>query len=169
MLALKAAAAAPELRAAAAAGDDMAGAATPAAAEAAPEEEGASGPPVSLFDEVDSGVGGAAGGAVGAALRRLAARGQQVLCVTHLPQVAAFAERHVSVAKAPSPADGRPTSRAAPLAGREERAAELAAMLGLGADAGAQLLDAADAALAAEASAASSRAPQGAEPRALAR
>jgi DNA repair ATPase RecN len=137
MLALKAAAAAPELREAS---DDVAGA----------DEGGASGPPVSLFDEVDSGVGGAAGGAVGAALRRLAARGQQVLCVTHLPQVAAFAERHVSVAKAASPADGRPTSRAAPLANRDERAAELAAMLGLGADAGKQLLDAADAAVAAE-------------------
>ena len=143
MLALKAAAAAPELREAV---DDVAGA----------DEGGASGPPVSLFDEVDSGVGGAAGGAVGAALRRLAARGQQVLCVTHLPQVAAFAERHVSVAKAASPADGRPTSRAAPLANRDERAAELAAMLGLGADAGKQLLDAADAAVAAEERAAAS-------------
>jgi DNA repair ATPase RecN len=123
-----------------------------------PQEEdaaatAAAGPPVSLFDEVDAGVGGTVGAAVGAALRRLAAGGQQVLCVTHLPQVAAYAERHVAVAKAAAP-DGRPTSRAAALGSRAERAAELAQMLGLGADAGEQLLDAAAASARAEAAAA---------------
>ena len=105
------------------------------------------GPPVSLFDEADSGVGGAAGAAVGAALRRLAREGgQQVLCVTHLPQVAAFAERHLLVRKEVGGAsDGRSVSRAAPLGSRAERAAALAEMLALGAEAGEQLLQQASA------------------------
>lgn len=48
----------------------------------------APGPPVSIFDEIDAGVSGTVGTAVGAALLRLARTGQQVLCITHLPQVA---------------------------------------------------------------------------------
>lgn len=51
-----------------------------------------------VLDEADEGVGGRAGAVVGRALRRLAAR-HQVLCVTHLPQVAAFADRHFVVTK----------------------------------------------------------------------
>src|SRR5690606_15376195 len=47
--------------------------------------------PILVFDEVDAGVGGRAARAVGALLKRLA-RAQQVLVVTHLPQVAAFAD-----------------------------------------------------------------------------
>ena len=51
-----------------------------------------------VFDEVDAGIGGEAAVEVG---RRLAALGRhrQVICVTHLPQVAAFADRHLLVVK----------------------------------------------------------------------
>ncbi len=55
-------------------------------------------PPTLVFDEVDAGVGGEAGAAVGRALATLGGR-HQVLCVTHLAQVAAFAHAHVSVTK----------------------------------------------------------------------
>ena len=55
-------------------------------------------PPTLVFDEVDAGVGGEAALAVGRALAELAAR-HQVLVVTHLPQVAAFADHQVAVAK----------------------------------------------------------------------
>lgn len=51
-----------------------------------------------VFDEVDSGVGGGAAEAVGRRLKRLAAS-NQVLCVTHLPQIAGFADQHYSVSK----------------------------------------------------------------------
>ena len=54
--------------------------------------------PTFVFDEVDAGVGGAAAVEVGRRLARLA-RSAQVLVVTHLPQVAAYADRHVVVAK----------------------------------------------------------------------
>jgi DNA repair protein RecN (Recombination protein N) len=52
-----------------------------------------------IFDEVDQGVGGAVADAVGLRLRRLAAEGQQVLVVTHSPQVAARANQHWRVSK----------------------------------------------------------------------
>ena len=55
-------------------------------------------PPTLLFDEVDAGIGGAAGTAVGRLLATLGAR-HQVLCVTHLAQVAAFADTQVVVEK----------------------------------------------------------------------
>lgn len=55
-------------------------------------------PPTLVFDEVDAGIGGEAGAAVGRALALLGGH-HQVLCVTHLPQVAAFADAHVLVAK----------------------------------------------------------------------
>lgn len=106
----------------------------------------AAGPAVSLFDEVDAGVGGSAGGAVGAALRRLSHGGasegglqRQVLCVTHLPQVAAHAHVHLAVSKVPAP-DGRAVSVTAELHSRQARAAELGTLLGLTSDAGEQLL-----------------------------
>ena len=51
-----------------------------------------------VFDEVDAGVGGQTARAVGARLRELAGR-RQVLCITHLPQIASLAERHFSIAK----------------------------------------------------------------------
>jgi DNA repair protein RecN (Recombination protein N) len=54
--------------------------------------------PTLVFDEVDAGIGGRAGLAVGRRLARLA-RDRQVLVVTHLPQIACFADRHVRVSK----------------------------------------------------------------------
>ena len=51
-----------------------------------------------VFDEVDAGIGGAVAEAVGRALADVA-RDRQVICVTHLPQVAAFADRHARVEK----------------------------------------------------------------------
>ncbi len=51
-----------------------------------------------VFDEIDIGIGGRAAEAVGQKLKSLA-RGQQVLCVTHLPQIAAFAGQHLAVEK----------------------------------------------------------------------
>ena len=59
---------------------------------------GSGGPPTLVFDEVDAGVGGQAAVEIGRRLARLA-RSHQVLVVTHLPQVAAFADRHLVVAK----------------------------------------------------------------------
>jgi DNA repair protein RecN (Recombination protein N) len=77
--------------------------------------------PTLVFDEVDAGIGGAAAAAVG---RRLAAvaRERQVLVVTHLPQIAAFADRHVVVRKH----GGVATARAVE---GDERVAELSRML----------------------------------------
>ncbi|MGA7380017.1 MAG: DNA repair protein RecN, partial [Terriglobales bacterium] len=57
-----------------------------------------------VFDEIDIGIGGRAAEAVGQKLKTLA-KGQQVLCVTHLPQIAAFADQHFLVDK--READGR--------------------------------------------------------------
>lgn len=54
--------------------------------------------PLLVFDEIDSGVGGRTARAVGRHLRRLA-QGRQVLCITHLPQVAALADRHFTLVK----------------------------------------------------------------------
>jgi DNA repair protein RecN (Recombination protein N) len=54
--------------------------------------------PTLVFDEVDAGIGGRMGAVVGGKLWRLS-RQRQVLCVTHLPQLAAFAENHLYVAK----------------------------------------------------------------------
>ena len=54
-----------------------------------------------VFDEVDAGIGGQTARAVGAQLRALAA-GRQVLCITHLPQIASLAARHFSIEKDPS-------------------------------------------------------------------
>ena len=80
-----------------------------------------------VFDEVDAGVGGTAAQAVGRALSDLARNtGGQVLVVTHLPQVAAFADRHYRVDKA---ADGeRSTATVEEVVG-DERVAELSRML----------------------------------------
>ncbi|HEV2754875.1 MAG TPA: DNA repair protein RecN [Actinomycetota bacterium] len=80
-----------------------------------------------VFDEVDAGVGGEAAQSIGRALARLARdTGSQVLVVTHLPQVAAFAEHQVVVTK--EAAAGRTGARVVPVAG-EERLEELSRML----------------------------------------
>ena len=81
--------------------------------------------PTLVFDEVDAGLGGRSGRAVGEVLARLA-RGRQVLVVTHLAQVAAFADHHLRVDK--TEADGRTVTRVEPLSG-EARVVELARML----------------------------------------
>lgn len=81
---------------------------------------------IEVLDEVDEGVGGRTGAVVGEALLRLAAR-HQVLCITHLPQVAAYGDRHFVVTKQ---TDGARTwSEVCAVAG-EARVQELAAMLG---------------------------------------
>ena len=82
--------------------------------------------PLLVFDEVDAGVGGRNASALGERLRDLG-RYHQVLCVTHLPQVAAHADAHLVVGK--RVVDGR-TSTEVRVLGAEERASELAAMLG---------------------------------------
>jgi DNA repair protein RecN (Recombination protein N) len=79
-----------------------------------------------VFDEVDAGIGGAVAEAVGRALADVA-RDRQVICVTHLPQVAAFADRHARVEK--RIAAGRTTTGVVPLEGEGERRAEVARML----------------------------------------
>ena len=82
-------------------------------------------PPVLVFDEVDAGIGGAAALAVGRSLAALGAD-HQVLVVTHLPQVAAFADHQVHVVKAV--ADGTTVASASPLA-EDDRVIELSRML----------------------------------------
>ena len=74
---------------------------------------GAGGSPTLVFDEVDSGVGGQTARAVGARLRALG-EGRQVLCITHLPQIAALAEHHFRIVKSPGPGarGGDPVARA---------------------------------------------------------
>lgn len=83
--------------------------------------------PTFVFDEVDAGVGGEAAVSIGARLARLA-RHVQVVAVTHLPQVAAYADRHVRVEKNSDPAAGVTTSDVVTLSS-EERVEELARML----------------------------------------
>jgi DNA repair protein RecN (Recombination protein N) len=83
--------------------------------------------PTLVFDEIDSGVGGAVADAIGQRLARLAGK-VQVLSVTHAPQVAARAVRHLLIAKADVPGEGRVATRVAPL-GQTERREEIARML----------------------------------------
>jgi DNA repair protein RecN (Recombination protein N) len=83
------------------------------------------GPGTLVFDEVDAGVGGEAALAVGRALAELG-RQYQVIVVTHLAQVAAFAGAQVAVSKVDH--DGRATARAQPVSG-QERVVELSRML----------------------------------------
>jgi DNA repair protein RecN (Recombination protein N) len=86
---------------------------------------GAGGPPTLVFDEVDAGVGGQAAVEIGRRLARLA-RTHQVLVVTHLPQVAAFADRHLVVAKDTS---GAITTSGVRIVEETDRARELSRML----------------------------------------
>jgi DNA repair protein RecN (Recombination protein N) len=79
-----------------------------------------------VFDEVDAGIGGRTANAVGALLRKLAGDGQ-ALCVTHLAQVAVFADEQLRVAKTD---DGQRASVRADRLGAEDRVDEVARMLG---------------------------------------
>jgi DNA repair protein RecN (Recombination protein N) len=81
--------------------------------------------PTFVFDEVDAGVGGKAAVEIGRRLSRLA-RQAQVIVVTHLPQVAAFADNHLVVAKAD---DGRITSSGVLRLSHSDRVRELSRML----------------------------------------
>jgi len=78
-----------------------------------------------IFDEVDAGIGGREAAAVGRKLKRLA-QGGQILAVTHLPQVASFADHHFRTTK--RVADGRTFVSLESLAG-ETRVEEVARML----------------------------------------
>ena len=82
--------------------------------------------PVLIFDEVDANVGGETANAVGEKMRQIAAK-RQVLCITHLPQVAAPAGAHYVVTKQVK--DGRTISEIA-LLNQKERVTELTRMLG---------------------------------------
>jgi len=78
-----------------------------------------------VFDEIDAGIGGETANAVGRVLQRLAERAQ-VITITHLPQIAALADRHFRVEKVP----GDPTHTQITALADDERKAELERMLG---------------------------------------
>ncbi len=82
--------------------------------------------PVLIFDEIDIGIGGRSGEIIGRKLWDLS-KNHQVTCVTHLPQIAAFADSHYSVSKENT--GNRTISRIMALKG-EDRLNELAAMIG---------------------------------------
>jgi DNA repair protein RecN (Recombination protein N) len=83
--------------------------------------------PTLVFDEVDAGIGGEAAVQVGLRLKALGSR-HQVLVVTHLAQIAAFADHHLLVEKSPGP-DGRNVVSVRELTSDDERARELARMM----------------------------------------
>jgi DNA repair protein RecN (Recombination protein N) len=80
---------------------------------------------VLVFDEVDQGIGGSVAEEVGQLLRKLGER-RQVLCITHLPLIAAYGARHFQVGKATKA--GRTTTSVAPLQGAD-REREIARLL----------------------------------------
>ncbi|HEU0242490.1 MAG TPA: DNA repair protein RecN [Candidatus Limnocylindrales bacterium] len=82
--------------------------------------------PTLVFDEIDTGIGGRSADPVGRSLWTLA-RAHQVLCVTHLPQIAAYADAHYRIAKRER--DGRTVTEITAL-DRAERERELAQMIG---------------------------------------
>ena len=82
--------------------------------------------PILVFDEVDAGIGGKTADTVGRKLRQVA-RTRQVLCITHLPQIACYADHHLHVDKK---VDGERTVTSVGVLGKEERVREIARMLG---------------------------------------
>jgi len=89
-------------------------------------QSGSDAPQTLIFDEVDAGIGGAVAETVGRLMKQLG-RERQVLAVTHLPQVAACADRHFLVSKE---AKGASTRSAVEEVSGETRVAEIARMLG---------------------------------------
>jgi DNA repair protein RecN (Recombination protein N) len=85
---------------------------------------------VLVFDEIDANIGGRLGSVIGGKLRELAASRQQVICITHLPQIAAFAQRHLKIRKAVEGVGRSRTTRTTvtPLTGKA-RITELAEMM----------------------------------------
>jgi DNA repair protein RecN (Recombination protein N) len=81
---------------------------------------------VLVFDEIDANVGGRLGSVIGRKLRQLAMH-HQVLCITHLPQIASFAERHLTVRK---DVTGKTTTTTVRVMEGNERIEELAEMIG---------------------------------------
>jgi DNA repair protein RecN (Recombination protein N) len=81
---------------------------------------------VLVFDEIDANIGGRLGSIIGRKLRDLS-RGQQVLCITHLPQIAAFADHHLTVRKVQF---GQSTTTSVRMIDAEDRIEELAEMIG---------------------------------------
>lgn len=81
---------------------------------------------VLVFDEIDSNVGGRLGAIIGSKLRDLGEH-HQVLCITHLPQIAAYADRHLTVRKE---VDGKQTRTSVRMMEGEDRLHELAEMIG---------------------------------------
>jgi DNA repair protein RecN (Recombination protein N) len=79
-----------------------------------------------VFDEVDSGVGGAVAEVIGRKIRDVAEH-RQVLCITHLPQIAVFADHHYKVEKA---VIGERTQSSVRKLSRKEQEEEIARMLG---------------------------------------
>jgi DNA repair protein RecN (Recombination protein N) len=88
--------------------------------------------PTLVFDEVDAGIGGRSADPIGRSLWRLA-RDHQVICVTHLPQIAAYADAHLRIEKRER--EGRTVTEIELLDG-DERLRELASMLGGGGEGG---------------------------------
>jgi DNA repair protein RecN (Recombination protein N) len=84
------------------------------------------GPATLVFDEVDAGIGGQTARAVGEQLRELAA-GRQVLCITHLPQIASLADRHFTIVK---DASGETARTSVTELRRDDVVGELVRMLG---------------------------------------
>jgi DNA repair protein RecN (Recombination protein N) len=82
--------------------------------------------PILVFDEVDSGIGGKTADTVGRKLRQTA-RTRQVLCITHLPQIACYADHHLATDKR---VDGERTLTSVNVLGKDERVREIARMLG---------------------------------------
>ena len=82
--------------------------------------------PTLIFDEVDAGIGGAVAETVGKLLHQLG-QSHQILCVTHLPQVAAQGNHHLKVSKSQT---GEKTVSQVQILGRSERVEEVARMLG---------------------------------------
>jgi len=85
-----------------------------------------SGPATLVFDEVDAGIGGVTARAVGERLRALA-EGRQVLCITHLPQIASLADRHFRIVKDTAEETARTTVTALE---RKQVVGEIVRMLG---------------------------------------
>jgi len=81
---------------------------------------------VLVFDEIDANVGGRLGAVIGTKLQELAAH-HQVLCITHLPQIACYADRHLTVRKQ---VDGDKTTTTVRAMEGEERLQEIAEMIG---------------------------------------
>lgn len=82
--------------------------------------------PILIFDEVDAGIGGKAADIVGRKLRQVA-RARQVLCITHLPQIACYADHHLRTEKR---AQEQRTVTSVEVLGKDDRVREIARMLG---------------------------------------